>query len=516
MPVTEGLLGTWDAADLPKGIHGLRLVVTLAENAKFEDEIHIGVELPTVPIVSHPAHQRWPDMDGGRVVYGDDRNGNWDIYLYDIATGTEQRITTDPYDQYSPAIDGTRIVYKDNREYYFYPDMYLYDLTTNTEHRITNTFSAGWDSENAPTIDGSLIVWADDRNGYEDIFLHDLTTNIQHQLTFNLGEQRAPTIDAGQIVWVDGRNGNWDLYMRALLGDLNLDGRLSTADALTALKMATGNLPPSDLADANQNGKVTATDALCILQASVGSTTLPCTTSAARSLTVQRAGTGTLAAPPNPTAAEQIFVLPECQSSSCQIEFPTAENVRFAVPQAALGSRFAGWSGACTGTGDCTVNVNAAKTLTATFTAIPNLLSNGEFESGQTGWIGWGSYKVLTTETVFDGTTAIKVLLKPDLALVLTHGHVPVAADQRYQASTALKTVNATAPASVRLIWRAADDRILRVDTFGATSATTAGWIVRTSPALTAPVAATKLQLDLVTEKGTGTAYFDGVRVEAR
>jgi hypothetical protein len=33
-----------------------------------------------------------------------------------------------------------------------------------------------------------------------------------------------------------------------------------------------------------------------------------------------------------------------------------------------LGSKFAGWLGACTGTGDCVVTMTAAKTVKATFT----------------------------------------------------------------------------------------------------------------------------------------------------
>jgi uncharacterized repeat protein (TIGR02543 family) len=36
----------------------------------------------------------------------------------------------------------------------------------------------------------------------------------------------------------------------------------------------------------------------------------------------------------------------------------------------ATGFTFTGWSGACTGTGACSVVVNAAKTATATFTAV--------------------------------------------------------------------------------------------------------------------------------------------------
>ena len=37
----------------------------------------------------------------------------------------------------------------------------------------------------------------------------------------------------------------------------------------------------------------------------------------------------------------------------------------------AVGSNFTGWSGACAGTGDCVVTMDAAKNVTATFTALP-------------------------------------------------------------------------------------------------------------------------------------------------
>ena len=44
---------------------------------------------------------------------------------------------------------------------------------------------------------------------------------------------------------------------------------------------------------------------------------------------------------------------------------------------AAAGSTFTGWSGACTGTATCTVTMNAAKSVTATFTrAIPQAPSS--------------------------------------------------------------------------------------------------------------------------------------------
>jgi uncharacterized repeat protein (TIGR02543 family) len=48
----------------------------------------------------------------------------------------------------------------------------------------------------------------------------------------------------------------------------------------------------------------------------------------------------------------------------------------------AAGSTFAGWSGACTGTGACTVAMTAAKTATATFTTTPGTYALTLYQTG--------------------------------------------------------------------------------------------------------------------------------------
>ncbi|HIE32218.1 MAG TPA: hypothetical protein EYP67_07580 [Methanosarcinales archaeon] len=57
-------------------------------------------------------------------------------------------------------------------------------------------------------------------------------------------------------------------------GDLNNDGKITTADVCIALQIAAGGYPfdPATLAaaDINHNGEVTALDALMIMQAAAG------------------------------------------------------------------------------------------------------------------------------------------------------------------------------------------------------------------------------------------------------
>lgn len=74
--------------------------------------------------------------------------------------------------------------------------------------------------------------------------------------------------------------------------------------------------------------------------------------------------------------------------ADCEHEYAAGTQVTLTATPAA-GSVFSGWSGDATGTGPCTLTVNAAKTITATFDLLPppSGLVNGDFEEGPA--VGW-------------------------------------------------------------------------------------------------------------------------------
>ena len=76
-------------------------------------------------------------------------------------------------------------------------------------------------------------------------------------------------------------------------------------------------------------------------------------------LTVAKAGTGSGTVTSSPAGIN-------C-GADCSEPYNSGTVVTL-TPTAAAGSTFAGWSGACTGTGACQVTMNAAKSVTATFT----------------------------------------------------------------------------------------------------------------------------------------------------
>ncbi|MEK6871867.1 MAG: hypothetical protein AABX16_03100, partial [Nanoarchaeota archaeon] len=165
-------------------------------------------------------NQQNPAIYGDKIVWQDGRNGNYDIYLYDLSTNTERQITSDPSYQFYPAIYEDKIVWEDDRnnknekDNIYDLDIYLYDLSTNTERRITTN---AYNQQN-PAIYGDKIVWSDYRNGNDDIYLYDLSTNTEKRITTNAYNQQNPDIYGDKIVWDDNRNIIEDIYLYDLSG----------------------------------------------------------------------------------------------------------------------------------------------------------------------------------------------------------------------------------------------------------------------------------------------------------
>ncbi|MFW3146776.1 MAG: PKD domain-containing protein [Thermoplasmatota archaeon] len=220
----------------------------------------LGIE---IPITTNPSVQFLAKIHEDKVVWCDNRTGDYDIYLYDISTENETRITNDTSNQTHPDIFSDRIVWQDYRNGHW--DIYLYNLTTGTEVQVT---SNGWD-QSSPVIYGDTIAYIENKNGASpyDFFTHDLRTGIQTRITFdehykinpaihdnllvwqesgpgwgikaydlltgiestiasfNL-DARNPDVHDNKVVWSDHRNGNWDIYMYDVARDI--EAQIST------------------------------------------------------------------------------------------------------------------------------------------------------------------------------------------------------------------------------------------------------------------------------------------------
>jgi beta propeller repeat protein len=156
-------------------------------------------------ITSDPASQVNPAIYGDTIVYQDDRNGNWDIYMVKYGYA-ETRITTNTADQTNPRIYGDKMVYQDTRN--GAPDIYMYDLSTHTETQITNNPLA----QEYPAIDGNRIVWQDSRNTNWDsgvvtwdVYMYDLSTQTETRVTVSGSTTPPhPAISGNLIAYIRG------------------------------------------------------------------------------------------------------------------------------------------------------------------------------------------------------------------------------------------------------------------------------------------------------------------------
>jgi len=109
---------------------------------------------------------------------------------------------------------------------------------------------------------------------------------------------------------------------------------------------------------AGWSGACTGTGTCTVSMTAARAVTATYNSSSSFALSVSKAGTGTGTVTSSPTGIS-------C-GSTCSANYTTGTSVTLTAA-AASGSAFAGWSGACTGTGSCVLSMTAARAVTATF-----------------------------------------------------------------------------------------------------------------------------------------------------
>lgn len=174
------------------------------------------VAIRTFPAGTSPMPSALEAEIGGDLVVWREQSGSprtEAIMIHDLSTGATRTAAASPNILSNPATDGARVVYEDHRHGNY--EIYMFDPATGTETRIT-THAA---EQRNPRVAGSAIVWEDYRHGNAEIYAYDLSARTEHRVTWNNANQLRPAISGGRIVWQDGRSyTDTDIYMRVLAG----------------------------------------------------------------------------------------------------------------------------------------------------------------------------------------------------------------------------------------------------------------------------------------------------------
>jgi beta propeller repeat protein len=167
----------------------------------YDLETHTGGQ---VPGTSHPNGMR---VDNRRIVYYDDKDGDWGVFVYNVDTGQEEKVASAAFaaaDLQETAIWGPYAAW--SRNAVATPDnmdIWASDLRTGDVPQITSNIN----TQRYPSIHGNRIAWQDDRNGNQDIFVWDRSELGSSQVVIAAGDQLYPANFGNRVAWQDERAG---------------------------------------------------------------------------------------------------------------------------------------------------------------------------------------------------------------------------------------------------------------------------------------------------------------------
>ncbi len=151
----------------------------------------------------------------GRIVYESTRDGNWELYLFDVsdASGEEIRLTDSPGNDINAywMPDGSAVIFQSDRDGDW--ELYRLDMATLEVTQITN--NATDDLEPVISHNGEMMVWAHTNTfGTRDLWLMDLESGDTRILTDTGtdigGHVFAP--DDSYVVYHTNLDGDYDIY----------------------------------------------------------------------------------------------------------------------------------------------------------------------------------------------------------------------------------------------------------------------------------------------------------------
>ena len=302
------------------------------------------------------------DIDGDTLVYQQFRGGRSDLRFFDLVARDHSNppagVNTNQW-EYWPSMSGDRLLF--GRVYDSgLRRIILFDLSDNTSRRLDQSQRGGSFLDLAPgQVDGDYAVWYKCTSNRDcDVFRYHIPDGTEEKIPNRGGRQHAPSVTPdGTVFFARSRAGcgtGVRLVRRPLEGKAIVLTSLPAGDDIGSTRAYVNGQGVTTVAyDHFECGEPASSDAF-----EIGEDFSP-------ELTVQLDGNGSGTVTSSPAGIDCGTDCSESYDMGTGVTL-TAEPIGDAA--------FAGWSGACTGTGStCTLQMNDSRTVTATFTNKPVL-----------------------------------------------------------------------------------------------------------------------------------------------
>jgi len=155
-----------------------------------------------------------PDFsrDGHSIIFVSNRDGDEDLYLYEISTGETRRITDNAAQDFAPSFspDGKEVVYVSNMDDPYKWEIYAINMENGRMRKLTD--NDYWDGFPRFTTNGQSIVFSSKRNGSEDIYVMRRDGGGEELLFSSPADDNDPTLIKENLFFKSQMDNGWEIY----------------------------------------------------------------------------------------------------------------------------------------------------------------------------------------------------------------------------------------------------------------------------------------------------------------
>lgn len=206
--VMKGLANQFKGAPSPDG----ELIAVVAARTFLSDIYLVKYDGTVVKKITRGYMNNDPSFSpaGEHLIFNSDRDGDDELYLYDMKSGDVTKLTDNAYSDFAPCFspNGIEAVFVTNRD----GNWELYKINVHNRKTQRLTSNKIWDGFPSYTPDGKHIVYSSKAAEHEDIFFMKEDGSEIKLLYGSPANENDPHLYGNDLFFKTDRDGEWEIY----------------------------------------------------------------------------------------------------------------------------------------------------------------------------------------------------------------------------------------------------------------------------------------------------------------